>query len=91
MKLIADPIEVPDGADWQTIEDAKSKAKWHIVHSKEELMNRTNLDGKCGGCKHFISKAPIMPAYGSCDVPGRAPYRQRTCRGCKMYERRKDV
>ena len=38
MKLIADPIYIPDNADWQTIEDAKARANWHEVKSREELM-----------------------------------------------------
>lgn len=91
MKLRAE-IEVPENSSWQTIEDAKLKAPWRKVVSVDDRMRKTNLEGKCGTCKYF---KPITLAlstskcYGDC-LNGRKGYKQRTCKGCKAYERDKD-
>ena len=66
MKLVADPIILPDDASWQDIEDAKLSAKWHEIKSLEYLMSLTNLDGKCGSCKNFKyckEREPITTKY----------------------------
>ena len=86
-------IEVPDN-DYRTKLDAMAKAGrdeslWTYVQSRDELKKKTSLENKCGSCKHF---KPITLAlstskcYGDC-LKGRPGYRQRTCRGCKAYER----
>ena len=81
-------IEVPEGASWQDIEDKKLKANWHRVMTVDDRMKRTNLDGKCGSCVHFVLKPDLFSkCYGNC-LKGRAGYRQRTCKGCKAYERK---
>ena len=91
MKLRAE-IEVPENYSWQQIEDAKLKAPWHKVVTVDDRMRRTNLEGKCGSCKHFV---PITLAlstsksYGNC-LNGRTGFRQRSCKGCKAYERIND-
>ena len=46
-------IEVPDNADWQTIEDAKATAKWRRIYSVEDRKARTDLSGKCATCKYY--------------------------------------
>ena len=89
MKLVAEPIFVPNDADWQTIEDAKSRAKWHEVKSREELMAETNLDGKCGSCKHFcVSKT--RDSMGRCElkIQDIRDYRKRCNPACQSYERK---
>jgi len=86
MKLIADPVYVPDNANWQTIEDAKAKAKWHEVKSRAELMKNTNLDGKCGSCRHFCMISNER-ALGKCQRKT-CDTRQRTTKACKFYERK---
>lgn len=47
-------IEVPDNADWQTLEDAKLKATWKRLYTQEDRKARTDLTGKCGSCVNFI-------------------------------------
>jgi len=91
MKLVADPIYVPDNADWQTIEGAKAKAMWHEVLSREELMKKTCLDGKCGSCKHFCPKKyETSTSFGKCTLKCNLDYRARTTPACKEYERKTD-
>ena len=89
MKLIADPIFVPDNADWQTIEDAKSQARWHEVKSREELMKYTNLDGKCGSCVNFILSEK-RNSMGKCSLKGSYDCRGRCNKACTKYERKND-
>ena len=90
MKLVADPVFVPDNADWQTIEDAKARANWHEVKSREELMAETDLNGKCGTCTHFCPiKNEWSKANGRCELKCSMDYRQRSTPACKSYERRK--
>lgn len=84
MKLIADPIYVPDNADYATIEDAKLSANWHSVKSREERMAETDLTDKCGSCKAFCYWRDNS-CYGEC-TKGH-PYGQRTRRKCNDYER----
>ena len=89
MKYVADPIILPDNASWQDIEDAKARAKWHRVFTREEMMARTNLDGKCGSCKKFCPRRDS--SYGSCSDKPYYDYRQRTTPACKTgYERIED-
>ena len=91
MKLVADPIYVPDNADWQTIEGAKAKANWHEVLSREELMKQTNLCGKCGSCKNFCLKChETSKSFGKCSLKGQFDSRARTTPACKDYERKRD-
>ena len=89
MKLRAE-IEIPEGSSWQDIEDAKLKAPWHRVITVDDRMRNTNLDGKCGSCVNFVPKPDLFSkCYGNC-LKGRAGYKQRTCKACKAYERKKD-
>ena len=88
MKLIADPIILPDDADWLAIEDAKLKAKWHEVYTRDDLMKKTNLCNKCGSCK-FFDPFKLSPSHGNCTDGIHEPYRARTTPACKNYERKK--
>lgn len=88
MKLRAE-IEIPDDADYLTIEDAKLSAEWKEIYSQTDRMNRTCLEGKCGSCKYFISrKYGNCLSYGDC-TNGRKNYRARSNPACSDYERRK--
>ena len=85
MKMRAE-IEVPEGASWQTIEDAKIKAVWNTVITVDDRMRKTNLDNKCGSCKSFIPKPYFnSKCYGDC-LKGRRN-RARYSKACKLYER----
>ena len=53
MKLRAE-IEIPDDADYLTIEDAKLSAEWKEVYSQTDRMNRTCLEGTQKRPKLFI-------------------------------------
>lgn len=93
MKLICQ-IELPDNADYKTKLDAiaqagRDESKWKRVESREALMKQTSLENKCGSCKYFEPK-PLnySKCYGDCRK-GRAGYKQRTCKACKLYERKK--
>lgn len=87
MKLVAEPIILPDNATWQDIEDAKLSAKWHEVKSREYLMSLTNLEGKCGSCKKF--KYCKDGVHGFCKKKNQhSNYRARYNRACKEYERK---
>ena len=89
MKMRAE-IEVPENACWQAIEDAKIKAVWHTVVTVDDRMRRTDLNGKCGSCKHFVSKPDLFSkCCGEC-TKGRRGYKQRSCKACKAYERKDD-
>lgn len=91
MKLIADPIILPDDADWKTIEDAKARANWHEVKSVEYHMSRTSLAGKCGSCKNFEPcKSGLYKSHGFCNDGFHQPYRARTTPACKSYEKKED-
>ena len=87
MKLVAEPIYLPDDAGYAAIEDAKLSAKWHTVKSREERMRDTDLTGKCGSCKYF-STLPGKEACGKCNLKDKYTlyYRKRTQRGCKAYD-----
>lgn len=78
-------ILVPDNCDWQTIEDAKSKAEWKRIFTNEERMARTNLDGKCGSCKSFCHKDCFdgKTAYGRCKI--KDTLRERSQKACKTF------
>ena len=95
MKLICE-IELPDNADCTTILDAMAQAgrdesKWRRITSRDYLMKKTNLDNKCGSCKHFEPKyLDYSKCLGDCKK-GRARYRQRTCPACKLYERKTET
>ena len=95
MKLICE-IELPDNADYTTILDAMAQAgrdesRWKKTISRVSLMKKTNLDNKCGSCRHFKPK-PLnySKCYGDCRK-GRAGYKQRTCKACKLYERKTET
>ena len=89
MKKIRAEIQVSENATWQEIEEAKLAAQWHVVVDVKDRMSRTNLEGKCGTCKHFVLKPDLFSkCYGNC-LMGRKGYKQRSCRGCTLYERKK--
>lgn len=88
MKLIADPIYLPNDADWQTIEDAKARANWHSVLTREDRMAMTDLNCKCGSCCHFCLRNG-SEVNGRCDLKCSLDFRQRSTPKCKQYERRK--
>lgn len=87
-KYITDPIILPDDHSWQDLEDAKLSAKWRKVKSREEIQSRTDLSGKCGSCKHFIPYRGKLCCRGDCDK-GRAGFRQRCTKACKLYEKKR--
>lgn len=87
-------IEVPDNADWRTIEDAKLMAEWHRVYSLHDRMSRTDLTDKCGSCKYFLPKNFAgSQCTGYCMGRPHNPsvYKYRTTPKCKSYERREDI
>ena len=80
-------IEVPENASWQTIEDAKIKAPWHKVVTKDDRMKRTDLCNKCGSCKYFVPiKFFNSKSCGNC-LKGYTGSRPRSQKACKAYER----
>jgi hypothetical protein len=92
MKYVAE-IEVPDGADWQTLEDAKLCAKWRRVYSLHDRMSRTDLTDKCGSCKYFVRRDyASSKCSGDCVANPYYPktFKYRTTPKCKCYERRED-
>ena len=85
-------IEVPDNADWRTIEDAKLRADWHRVYSVHDRMQRTDLTDKCGSCKYFVMydrKYAGSVCAGTC-IAKKTSYKKRSNPKCKKYERRED-
>ena len=92
MRLKAElEIEVPDDADFWTIEDAKLDAErsieWRRIFPKQERMKLTDLSDKCGTCKYFNLKPDLYSCcYGKCTL-GHKGYRQRSTPKCKSYER----
>jgi len=86
-------IEVPDNADWQTLEGAKLKAEWHKVISLHDRMSRTDLTDKCGSCKHFVicEKGYAGSKCAGICMARRTNYKYRTTPKCKKYERREDI
>ena len=90
MKYVAE-IEVPDGADWQTLEDAKLCAKWRRVYSLHDRMSRTDLTDKCGSCKHFVSRPYAGSKCSGYCMARKTDYKYRTTPKCKCYERREDI
>jgi len=86
-KFITDPVLVPNNADLAAIQDAILSAKWREVFTREDLMEKTNLEGKCGSCKYF--KRDGSKAYGYCGKG--LNYRQRSTKACKKYERKDDA
>lgn len=81
-------IEVPDNADWKTIEDAKARAIWKEHHTLKERMAKTNLDGKCGSCKYFVNCEIYMGAYAHCTV--KDTLRERSRKACKTFYVKKE-
>lgn len=89
MKMKAE-IEIPENASWQTIEDAKLSAVWRTVITKDDRMRNTNLSDKCGSCVNFDPRPDLFStSYGFC-MKRRKGYKSRTCKKCKLYERKKD-
>ena len=91
MLVYAAEIRVPDNATYYDIQEAQLKAEWKFKgekHLRKEQMARTNLSGKCGSCKHWIGKPDLTStSYGKCNK-GKAGYKPRSCKACKLYERR---
>ena len=85
MKKFRAEILVPDDCDWQTIEEAKMKAVWKPIVTKEERMARTNLTGKCGSCTAFCHKEVFdgKTAYGRCKI--KDTLRERSQKACKTF------
>ena len=87
-------VRLPDNATYYEIEEAKINAQWKFqgkVELRKEQMERTNLSGKCGSCKHFC----LMPSltsrcYGKCEK-GRAGYKPRSTKACALYEKGEDT
>lgn len=93
MKLIAEPIELPNNASRKAIENAKLNAKWRIVQSRESIMLQTDLEKKCGSCEYFCPiKGRYLKARGNCTNENAKVHlkhnRDRTST-CKAYERKK--
>lgn len=90
MLVYAAEVRVPDNATYYEIEEAKLKAEWKFKgekHLRKEQMARTNLSGKCGSCEHFKEMPSLTSkSYGKCEK-GRAGYKPRSCKACKLYER----
>lgn len=86
-------IRVPDNATYYEIQEAQLKAEWKFQGKKQlrkEQMERTNLSNKCGSCEHFCLMPDLTStSYGKC-LKGRAGYKPRSTKACKLYERRKE-
>ena len=68
---------------------ARDESKWKPVKSREEVMNETNLENKCGSCRYFCPKQyGQSKCYGDC-LKGYAGYKQRSNKACRSYERKK--
>ena len=95
MKLVCE-IELPDNASFKTKLDAMASAardesKWKEVFTRSEKERKTNLDNKCGSCKYFVPKPQVFAKYyGDC-LKGHAGYKQRSCKACRLYERKEDT
>lgn len=95
MKLRCE-IELPDNADFKTKLDAMAQAgrdesKWQEVYSRDKMMDRTNLENKCGSCRFFIPKQyGQSKCYGDC-FKGYVGYKQRSNKACRAYERKKGI
>lgn len=95
MKLVCE-IELPDNADFKTKLDAMAQAsrdesKWREIYSRETMMDRTNLENKCGSCRYFCPKQyGQSKCYGDC-LKGYAGYKQRSNKACRSYERKKGL
>lgn len=78
-------IYVSEDADWQEIEDAKLKAEWKRITTKEERMAKTDLTDKCGSCTAFCHKEVFdgKTAYGRCKV--KDTLRERSQKACKTF------
>ena len=91
MLVYAAEVRVPDNATYYEIEEAKLKAEWKFKgekHLRKERMARTNLSDKCGSCEHWEAHPDLTSeSYGKC-LKGRAGYKPRSCKACKLYERR---
>lgn len=83
-------FEVPDNADYLTIEDAKLSAKWKIRKYKtiDERTAETDLSNKCGSCKYFKPREGKYKYRGDCEM-GRVGFRMRTLPRCSAYEKKK--
>ena len=90
MKVIIE-VEVPEKATSLDIEDALlykvNHNDWRKVIHRNEKEDTTDLEGKCGSCRHFrpIENMSGFSCYGKCArgcVMG-----QRTRRACKRYEK----
>ena len=90
MKVIIE-VEVPEKASPLDIEDALlykvNHNDWRKIIHRGEKEDTTDLEGKCGSCKHFrpIENMSGFSCYGKCArgcVTG-----QRTRRACKRYEK----
>ena len=91
MLVYAAEVRVPDNATYYEIEEAKLKAEWKFKgekHLRKEQMERTNLSDKCGSCDFWEQKPDLTSeSYGKC-LKGRAGYKPRSCKKCKLYKRR---
>lgn len=72
----------------------KHEELWKVRESRSEkrkrMMQRTNLNGKCGSCRFFcpITADGENTCYGNCSK-GKA-VRPRTTKACTDYERAKE-
>ena len=82
MKLVADPIILPDDADKEAIELAIRSAAWRIAKSRQEISCMTDYSGKCGSCANFLCEyKATRQGYGKCKMTGR--FKRRSEKKCK--------
>lgn len=83
-------VEIPEKASPYEIQNALLfkvyNEEWTKTIHRGEKEDTTDLEGKCGSCKHFrpIESMKGFSCYGKC-TNGRA-MGQRTKKACKGYE-----
>ena len=84
IKYVTDPIILPDNHTYQDLEDAKLSAKWRRVVTREDVIARTDLSGKCGSCKAF--RQYEHGCMGNCAKHNWYSPRPRSTKACTLYE-----
>lgn len=82
VKMNATPIEIMDALLYEV-----NHERWKKRIHRDEQTRETNLEGKCGSCRHFVT----VEYFGSkCEGKCKAghPYGRRARKACREYEER---
>lgn len=86
MKIVFEPINLPDDADALTIQDAVLHVNYRVIRNRN---SDTDLENKCGSCSKFCILNPDKSiATGYCKRKSVLDVRQRSTPKCKHYVRR---